>query len=451
MNFTTVTHKIAPKLNRGVTAFSNNVYVKTIANGMARLLPITIVGSILTLIASIPIEGYTQFLSDHGIAPFLSLGDTMTNGLISIYLVAALSSELARNFKQSQINAIAISLLAFFIVTPITLFDVEGSSVKAFTLTYLGSRGMFVGMISAIVATRLYVLLLQKGVKIKMPAAVPPVISSSFESLISFIVVAISFIGINVAFSFTSYRDIHSFIYTVLQQPLEGASSSLATMLVICFLGEVFWWFGIHGSNVTSAITATLYMPLAIANTQALASGESLPFILNSYFLNIYKGPRHLALACLLIFLVRSKQLKAVGKVSIIPSFFGISEPMKFGIPMVFQPLIFLPMALAPVVCISIAYFATVIGFLPRVAVDLPWSMPPFISGFIAGGFAGIMVQIVQFLSVIALYVPFLRLLDKQKLAEEAPQEAPVIKKAASEPVLQEAAPVANQVSKEVE
>ncbi|MDH6364325.1 PTS system cellobiose-specific IIC component [Enterococcus sp. PF1-24] len=419
MSFSSISQKVAPRLNKAVTAFSNNVVVKTIAAGMARLLPVTIVGSILTLIGSLPIDAYTKFLDDTGLAPFINLGNTMTNGIITIYLVAALASEMARFYKKNQMNAILISLLAFFIVTPLTVFEVGDSSVSAFTLSYLGSRGMFVGMIVALVATRLYVLMIDKGIKIKMPSAVPPVISSSFESLISFILIAVLFIGVNFVFAKTSYGDIHSCIYTVLQKPLEGASGSLATMLLICFIGEVFWWFGIHGSNVTSAITATLYMPLAIANTQALASGEPLPFILNSYFLNIYKGPRHLALACLLLFFVHSKQLKAIGQVSFVPGAFGISEPMKFGIPMVFQPLIFLPMSLAPVICIAIAYFATTIGFLPRVAVDLPWSMPPFISGFIAGGFAGVVVQIIQFIAVILIYIPFLKVLDKQKIAEE--------------------------------
>lgn len=423
MSFSSFAKTLSPKLNKAVTGFSNNIIVKTIANGMARLLPVTIVGSILTLIASIPVNGYLAVLDKSGLGNFINLGGTMTNGIISIYLVAALSSEMAKFYKKNQMNAILISLLAFFIVTPLSTFEVGDSSTMAFELTNLGSRGMFVGMFVSLIATRLYVLMLDRGVKIKMPSAVPPVISSSFESLISFIVVAVVFIFVNFVFAHTSYGDIHSCIYTILQQPLEGASDSLTTMLIICFIGEVFWWFGIHGSNVTSAITATLYMPLAIANTQALASGQTLPFILNSYFLNIYKGPRHLALACLLVFFVKSKQLKAVGKVSLIPGAFGISEPMKFGIPMVFQPLIFLPMALAPVVCIAMAYFATVLGFLPRVAVDLPWSMPPFISGFIAGGPAGVVVQVLQFVAVILLYIPFLKILDKQKIAEEAERE----------------------------
>ncbi|MBP2097725.1 PTS sugar transporter subunit IIC [Enterococcus rivorum] len=411
--------RIGPVLNKWTVKFSSNMFVKTIAAGMARLLPVTIVGSVITLIGSIPYEPYLQFLEQTGIKGYLTLGDTMTNGIITIYLVIALAYEMAKNYKKSQINAICISIVAFFLITPLTTFAVKGEPVQAFTLTYLGSRGMFVGMITALIATRLYVLFMDKGFKIKMHPSVPPAISGSFESLFPIVIISILFIGISAGFSLTAFGDAHSFIYTILQKPLEGASGSLSTMLIICFIGELFWWFGIHGSNVTSAVTNTLYLPLAIANAQALATGQSPEFILNSYFLNIYKGPRHLALACMLLWLTHSKQLKAIGKVAVVPGVFGISEPMKFGIPMVYNPIIFVPMTLAPVMCISIAYFATIIGFLPVVGINLPWSMPPIIGGFLAGGFAGVTVQVIQFVACLLLYYPFLKMLDRQKVNAE--------------------------------
>lgn len=423
MSFKETARKIGPVLSKWTVKFSNNMFVKTIASGMARLLPVTIVGSIIALISSIPYDPYLNFLETSGIKGYLSLGDTMTNGLITIYLVIAIAYEMAKNYKKSQINAISISVVAFFILTPLTSFAVGDEKVLAFTLTYLGSRGMFVGMFTALIATRLYVLLMDKGIKIKMHPSVPPAISGSFEALFPIVIISLLFIGISAAFAMTSFGDVHTFIYSVLQKPLEGASGSLSTMLIICLVGELFWWFGIHGSNVTSAITNTLYLPLAIANAQALVTGENAQFVLNSYFLNIYKGPRHLALACMLLWLTKSKQLKAIGKVAVIPGAFGISEPMKFGIPMVYNPYIFLPMVLAPMISISIAYFATIIGFLPIVGINLPWSMPPIIGGFLAGGFAGVLIQIVQFVACIALYYPFLKLLDKQKVREETEKE----------------------------
>lgn len=407
-------------INKGVTKFSNSIIVKSIANGMARILPVTMVGSVATLLLGLPIESYTTFLANTGFNKILQLGSTMTNDIITLYLVVCISFEMAKLYKKSQINAVCISLLAFFILTPLTVFDLgEGKSAIAMTLTFLGSKGMFIGMITALLATRSYVFFMEHGVKIKMHPSVPRAITSSFESLFPIVFVSILFLFINAMFSFTAFGNAHSFIYAILQKPLEGAGGSLATMLIICLLSEGFWWFGIHGSNVTSAITNTLYLPLAIANAQALATGLPMEHILSAYFLNVYKGPRHLALACVLVFIARSNQLKAIGKVAIVPGAFGISEPMKFGIPMVFNPALLIPMAFAPVVCITLAYFATTIGFLPIVGINLPWAMPPFISGFIAGGWQGTVIQILQFILVIALYLPFIKFLDKQKCRDE--------------------------------
>lgn len=424
MSMLDVGKSIAPKLNKGVVKFSNNVVVKTIANGMARILPVTIVGSIVTLLLSLPINGYSEMLASTGLNKVLALGSTMTNDIITVYLVVCLSFEMAKIYKKSQINAVCVALMSFFIVTPLTTFALaDGTSATALTLTFLGSKGMFIGMITALISTRLYVLFMDHGIKIKMHPSVPRAITSSFESLFAVVAVGIIFLLIHAGFGMTTYGNAHSFVYAMLQKPLEGASDSLATMLIICLISEGFWWFGIHGSNVTSAITNTLYMPLAVANAQALAGGLAMEYVLNSYFLNIYKGPRHLALACMLLFFARSKQLKAIGKVAIVPGVFGISEPMKFGIPMVFNPMLLIPMALAPVMCISIAYFATVIGFLPIVGINLPWSMPPVIGGFLAGGWQGAFIQIVQFAACILLYLPFFKAMDRQKCKDEALSE----------------------------
>lgn len=409
----------ANKLNKAVIAFSNNIIVKTISAGMIRLLPITMVGSFATLLMAIPYTPYLTFIANTGIKSFLQLGSTMTNSIISIFLVIFLAYEMAREYKKNPVNAVGVALLSFMIVTPLSTFTVNDKAVTALTFTNLGSRGMFVGIIVALLATRLYVFFIDKGIKIKMHPSVPKAIAGTFESLFSVALVAFIFIVISALFARTSYGDVHTFIYSILQKPLEGLSGNLSTMLVIVLISEGFWWFGIHGSNITSAVTETLYAPLAIANATALSSGLALPFILNSYFLSIYKGPRHLALALMLLLMAKSKNLKSVGKVAIVPGAFGISEPMKFGIPMVFNPLMLIPMSLAPVVSIVIAYLATVIGFLPRVGINLPFTMPPFISGLLAGGLPGLIVQVIQFVVIILIYLPFFRALDKQKCQEE--------------------------------
>jgi PTS system cellobiose-specific IIC component len=410
------------KFYNWATKFAGNRTIHIIANGFSRLLPITMIGTIVSLITIV--DGYTNLLKNANLLSYVKLGDTMTNGIISVYLVAAMSYEMAKTLKKSPIGAILISEVCFFVLTPMTAFKVDDSTVMAFTTNYLGAKGMFVGMITALLATRLFALFMDKGIKIKMPAEVPSAISESMESIFAFAGVALIFVIINILFASTSFGSAHGFIYSILQKPLEGASDSIWTMLIIACLGELLWFFGIHGSNATSAITNTLYLPLSIANAQALTAGTSMPYILNSYFLTMWKCPtRHFILAALLLWACKSKQLKAIGKVSVIPGFFGISEPMKYGIPMVFNPILLIPMVVTPMISLVIAYGATVIGFLPRIGLNIPWYMPFPFNGIMAGGWAGLVVELIQCAVVIAIYFPFVKLLDKQKCAEEAAKE----------------------------
>ncbi len=343
----------------------------------------------------------------------------MTTNLFSIYIVISLASEMAKIYKKEQLNAVIISLLSFMIVTPMTAVEINGSRALVLSFDNLGSRGIFVAMIVAMVATRLYVFFLDKGLKIRLPKEVPTAIANSLEPLF----IAIAIVGIFVVFTvlvgLTPYASVHDLVYSILQSPLEGFGGSLAALLVITLIAEGFWWFGIHGSNVVAAVIATVYTPLAIANMQAVLAGEVPQFILNTFFYMVYKGPRHLALALVLVLLARSKHLKAIGKIAIVPGFFGISEPMKFGIPMIFNPLLLLPMALTPVVSLVIAYVASIINFIQPVTVNVPWIMPPFISGFIANGIPGVIVQVIQFVVIVAMYYPFFKMLDNIKVKEE--------------------------------
>ena len=407
-------------ISKGVTKFSNSVIVKTIASGMARLLPVTITGSIITLILNIPITAWTDFLQSSGLYGIIAVGSTMTNDIITLYLLAVLAYEMSQHLKVSVINAIIVTIISFFIVTPMLEVEVAEKTMRVFTTTYLGSRGMFVGIIVALTATALYSLFIKKGPKIKLPDAVPPAISSSFESLFPAIGVVAIFIAVRALFLVSPWGDIHSAVYKFLQAPLEGLSGSIWTMVFLALLGEFFWFFGIHGSNVTGAANQTLFMPAAIENASNINKGIAATNVVNSYFLEAFKGPRHFVLAAMLNFMSKSEQLKAVGKISIVPGIFGISEPMKFGIPMVFNPIILVPMSLAPVVSLLIAYFATSIGFVSIISVAIPWTVPPIISGFLAAGWQGVVVQLVQMVAIFLLYLPFFKVLDNSKLKEEA-------------------------------
>lgn len=390
----------AENLNKGVTKFSSNIIVKTIAAGMARLLPVTMIGSLATLLISFPFEPWTEFITNTGLINIFSVGSQMTNDIISIYLVVVLAYDMSRLIKSNQINSILVAIVSFFVVTPMTPALVGESTINVFTTTYLGSRGMFVGIVISLLATYLFYIISEKGLKIKMPSAVPPAISASFEALIPAVGTVTLFVILNVLVGMTQWVDVHTMIYALLQAPLEGLGGSIWTMVFLALLGEFFWFFGIHGSNVTSAVNNTLFMPSAIENASNVASGLPATKVVNSYFLEAFKGPRHTVLSVMLFFLPKSKRLKAIGKVAVVPGMFGISEPMKFGIPMVLNPVLLVPMSLAPVVSLLIAYFAIKIGFMRIVSIAVPWTMP-LLSGFLVAGWQGAVVQIIQMFAIL--------------------------------------------------
>lgn len=400
-------------LNNFINKFSNNVFVKSIANGMMMTLPITIIGSIATVISMIP--NLPEI-----VIKACSLGTSISSSLITIYVIIGLSYSMAKEKKGDTIPAIILSMACFFVLTPVSKFDLGDDKVaSAYDLTYLGSKGMFVGMIVALLVTWIFVKMVEKRITFRMPESVPTAIAKQFEAIIPGAIIFMVAIIISITFEATRFGNVHDFIYTNLQTPLESLGGSVWSALFIMFLSELLWFFGIHGSMVTASVIAVLFTTQAYANMEAVASGGVAENIINSFFLDAFKGPRALALAVVLVWLSRSKKFNSIGKISIIPSIFGITEPMKFGIPMIMNVTIFIPLTLSAAMCIGIAYIATIIGFLPIISVNVPKNLPTFLSGFMAAGWQGLVVQIIQFFAVLLLYLPFMKKLDKMNVAEE--------------------------------
>lgn len=410
-------------LSKGVNNFSNNLYIKVIAQGMMGLMPITVVGSFIMIINNLlgMVPGKSAFLA--GIIGFLTVGQSVCMNFVSIVVLISLTSVMAREIKVDVTASIILSIMCFIIVTPFGgLYPAlkEGTrAVTAINISYFGSQGMFVSMIVALVSTRLYAMVVNKGITIKMPPSVPAFVSKNFAQIIPYAIVVMIFVVANALFTFTPSGNIHDFIYKYLQIPLQNLGSSIWSACILAFVQEMLWFFGIHGSMVTSSLQSALFAPQAYANVELITAGQPAVHIINAFFIDCFKGPRAVALAALLLWFCKSQHMKSVGKVAIVPSFFTITEPMKFGIPMVLNPWLVLPMSLSAPVSILIAYFASVIGFLPIVTVNLGRTLPMFISGFASCGLPGLIVQVVQFVVICAMYIPFLKKLDNDAVAKE--------------------------------
>lgn len=410
--------KIQENMQVVMGKFTSNRYIQALSDGLMTLFPLMIVGAMSSLLYALPIKGYQSFITSTGIAKAINIPYGITTGLIAIYAAYMIGYKLADSFDKDGAMGGILSLMAFFVVTPITMFD---EKVQTLNMQYLGSQGLFVAIIVSLIASRIYVLILDQKWEIKLPESVPPTVSNSFNSLIPGIVIAVIFVVISQLVALTAYGNAHDLIIQLIQGPLQKLGANLPAALVLVFLMQFLWFLGIHGSMATMAILYAVYYPLDLANLNAFNAGSPLPYIVTMSFIMQQKGAHNLAFAILLAFKTKSTQLKTVGRLGLLPAVFGISEPLKFGVPMILNPYILVPMIGAPMVNIVISYFAIAAGWVPRLnGVMVPTGMPEIVKGIFMGGWQLVVLNVILLVVSILIYLPFVGMLDTNKVKAEA-------------------------------
>jgi PTS system cellobiose-specific IIC component len=167
-----------------------------------------------------------------------------------------------------------------------------------------------------------------------------------------------------------------------------------------------------------------IWLALTADNAAAFAAGKALPHIVNyqfySNFMKIGGFGSTFGLALLLLFTAKSSQYKALGKLAIAPGFFGINEPIIFGLPIVLNPIMMIPFIIVPLVMAVIAYFAMSTGMVPYTnGTNIPWTTPPVIAGFLVSGWRGAVLNIVQIAISAAIYYPFFKSVDRLAYKKE--------------------------------
>ena len=248
-----------------------------------------------------------------------------------------------------------------------------------------------------------------------MPAGVPPAVTDSFAALVpSGIVMAAAFL-IRILFSFTEFGYVQDFVVAVLQTPLSGLGDTLGANALYTFMCSFLWFFGINGPAVCNSV-------YFIAEQQiAFMAGEPLPYIFtnpfSNFFTNFGGGGSTLGLVILMCTVCKSQRIKQLGRLSIVPGFFGINEPIIFGLPVVLNPIIML----CPLLNLILSYFATVWEIIPRTTgVNLPWTTPIGFSGWLStGSWTASVWQLFLLALNMALYFPFIKTLDRKYLEDE--------------------------------
>lgn len=417
--------KLAEKMVPAATLIANNKYLLSLRDGFMMAFPATMFASIMIIIQNIPTTfAFAQYLPDSFNAflnDFFGPVGNATMSISAVFIVYGIGYQLAGHYKQPQVFAGAISLSCFIMLLPFGTDDVAGSFIP---VSKLGAEGMFVGILTAIIATEIYSRISRSGFTIKMPDSVPPMIAESFVAIIPGAVPLFLFNLIRYLFTFTEWGNAVDFIYQILQQPLMGLGGTLPAVLVAVFFTQFFWWFGIHGTLVVNAIIDPIMSALAIENYEAYKAGATeLPHIINTTFMGVFvnQGMQLGVSIAMAFFIAKSIRMKKTMKTIIAPAIFNVSEPMTFGLPVVMNPLAFIPWVLAPMVSTIISYFAIYSGLVPRpTGATVVWTTPIILSGWLGtGSIRGAILQFVTVIVMTAIWIPFLMAMDNEYLREE--------------------------------
>lgn len=423
--FTTLLNE---KLSGPMAKLANQRHLRAIRDGIVATLPLIIVGSFFLIVANPPLPeswGIYQFLTGH--AAQIVLPYRMTMYIMTLYAVFGIGNSLAKSYDLDGLSGGILAEIAYLLtIVPVNV-TVDDAGVAGFVIPMakLGSAGLFVGIITSIIAVEIYRFMDKKGIKITMPDAVPPAVARSFENLIPTAVVILLIGSITYWIGF----DWHGFMSTLVA-PLVDASDSLGSVILIVFLTCFFWCFGIHGASIVGSLARPVWLILLEKNATALAQGQAMPNIapepFYQWFIWIGGAGCTIGLAILMAFKSKSSYAKNLGKTVFAPACFNINEPIIFGTPIVLNPTLMIPFILSPVVCAIIAYVCTTIGLVSRVSVTAPWTLPGPIGAYLAtgGDWRAAVLNIVLIIISTVIYYPFFKMWDNELLEEEGKKEA---------------------------
>ncbi|MDO4912618.1 MAG: PTS cellobiose transporter subunit IIC [Lactobacillus sp.] len=422
---------------------ANLRFVRAImAAGLASI-PFTIVGSMMLVLNVLPLA----FPALTGIwnASFVKISSLYmsinhaTMGALALYFNIVFAYEytkiIATETKTNivPLNGALLSVFAFFMTLPELVLKggsfiaktqiakdnvlFQGYKVTDSGLDRLGTSGIFVGIIIAVLAVKIYEYVVKHNWVVKMPPEVPAGVANSFTAL-----VPAAMIGLIVAVIEGLLVLAGTDIFSLIGIPFSFVTyltNSWAGLMVIIFLIHFLWFMGIHGANIISAF----YTPIVLNNfNQNIHGGH---FVFAGEFMNMFViiggSGATLGIVIWMTLRARSSQLKILGKTAIVPAFFNINEPILFGCPVVYNPMLLIPFVFAPMVSGSIAYFAIKLGFVKYIIAQVPWPSPFGIGAFIGtgGDLKAAVVAIINVIVAFIIWLPFMKAYDNKLLKQE--------------------------------
>ena len=413
--------KMQEKLSPIAMKVGNQRFLVALRDSFVGTMPVIMTGSVALLLNAFLVDLPQQFHLEGITKAFqwlVDINNLVFKGsipIVSLLFIYCLGVNVAKIYKVDTVSAGLVSLASFVI-------SIGGKVTQSFPLpkaanmnldqiiqgidnlkfdgqnllvtvgnvlpgNHVNARGYFTAMIIGFLASIIFCKVMNKNWVIKLPDSVPPAIAKPFISIIpgfmAMYVVAI----LTYVFQLLSSDLLIDWIYKVLQTPLLGLSQSFFAVILMIFLNKLFWFFGLHGGNVLAPIMEGLFGVAMLANLDAFQKGEAIPYIWTSGSFGAFVWFEGLGLVIAILLFSRNNHYREVAKLGLAPVMFNIGEPVNYGLPVVLNPLLFIPFVVSPILMGTVAYLATDLGLVAPVTQNVTWVMPPILYGFFSTAF----------------------------------------------------------------
>ncbi len=401
---------------------SSQKHLLALRDGLIVSMPLLVVASLFIVINEFPSAAYQEFMKGifgDGWAGFV--WSTISPATMSIVGLLA-SFTVAYNFVKNEgydgITAGAVSMSSFLVLTTLG----EGG----WKTSTLDANALFTALIVALISAEVYTFFIKRNIVIKLPDSVPPNVMSAFIGMIPAAVILSLALVVKLGFKATPFGDLQNFVLVLIQTPLQNVGTSLVGYTVFELCAHILWIFGLHGHNILNPIMTPITSAASLENLALFQAGSPLKNIITGEFctyIYIGGGGATLPLAFMMAFMAKSKQVKQIGRLSLVPGLFNINEPLVFGLPIILNAYMVIPYIAAPVVLVAVTYFAMSTGLFPLMTgVSIPWTMPKVLVGFLGtnANIMGALLVVINFCIAAAIYYPFFKAWDKKCVKEES-------------------------------
>lgn len=414
---------IFAKLQEWGGKVQSNKVIASISNGMMAIMSLVLAGAAFMIIATLLNVAGVLETTDQ-VYQWLCVPYNMTMGLISLPIAFAVgySYSNALGMKGAMANGLVTMILFLMVAAPSQSVTLGESTATMIPTQFLGGPGIFVAMFLPIISVRIIKFCKDKNATIKMPDSIPPYLVDSFANIVPLVINLVVWEGLSVLCQvLMNGATLPALIMGIISIPLSGLTSTPG-MFVLLAISMLAWTLGLHGQGIVSVVTLPAMMTAFGTNAELVAAGQPTVFApIFTFMLATSAGGAgnmlSLAVCCLRS---KSERLRAVGKAGLVPAIFNISEPMIFGTPVMYNPLIAIPMILNSLICMGFVFLGFSVGFFQNPYILMLTPLPVGLATFLASmAWQNVLIPVVCFVIAFVVYTPFVKMYDKQCLDDE--------------------------------